>query len=108
MSERMREVATQDHDSHAAAAEGVGGMKFVLGSLLDFDWSGYDVIYAASICFSRELLEGIAARLPLLQPGARFITMVDPGLDEDTFRVTASDTFAMSWGMLQVWVLTRQ
>lgn len=97
MSEKMRTVTGNE-----------GVMSFILGSMLDFDWSGYDVVYAASICFSQELLKGISLKLPMLKKGARYISMVDPELDEATFRVTASGSFAMSWGVLKVSVFTRQ
>jgi len=99
MSELALEKAEQTGNEWCPAS-------FVHASLLTYDWSGYDVVYAASTCFSDELLDSITKLLPLLKPGSRFITM--RYVISTCCEASAKGVFPMSWGDdIEVYVFTR-
>ena len=45
------------------------------GDILQEDWSDGDVIFASAVCYSVEVLEGIADRCRLLKKGTRLIVL---------------------------------
>jgi hypothetical protein len=55
-------------------------------SLLDFDWSDGDVVFANSTCFDDALMAAVAAKAQRLRPGALLITFTR-GLDSAAFEV---------------------
>lgn len=42
---------------------------------MQFKWSHADVIYAASVCYPDELMEGIADKLKFCKKGTRMISL---------------------------------
>eukprot|EP00611_Tribonema_gayanum_P016316 TRINITY_DN2843_c0_g1_i2.p1 TRINITY_DN2843_c0_g1~~TRINITY_DN2843_c0_g1_i2.p1 ORF type:complete len:286 (-),score=110.51 TRINITY_DN2843_c0_g1_i2:255-1112(-) len=64
------------------------GLTMHLGSLLDFDWSDGDVVFANSTCFDDALMASIAAAAQRLRPGALLITFTK-GLESAAFEVSA-------------------
>jgi hypothetical protein len=51
-------------------------IEIVKGDMLEVDWwSNADIVYASSICFPDELVEGIAERCERLKKGARILTL---------------------------------
>ena len=47
----------------------------VQGNILEQDWSDANIIFAASVCFSNELIDAFADKCALLQKGARIMFM---------------------------------
>jgi len=45
------------------------------GDMLQQDWSDADIVFAASVCFSNELLDGFADRCSRLKKGSRILFM---------------------------------
>jgi predicted RNA methylase len=50
-------------------------IEIVKGDMLEVDWSDADIIYASSICFPDELVEGIAKCCSKLKKGTRIIAL---------------------------------
>jgi hypothetical protein len=66
--------------------------------LLQFDWSGADVIYMASTIFTSEVMEQFSRQaVERLAAGARVVTLKTP-LAHPAFVLEATLTVDMSWG----------
>ena len=74
--------------------------------MLELDWSDADIIYASSICFPDELVEGIANHCVRLKKGARILTL--KGFpDRPYLRLEYSLKIKMTWGRCQVLMYTK-
>lgn len=76
------------------------------GSLLDFDWSDGDVVFANSTCFSEELMQQLSVRAENLQPGAIVVTFTK-GLTSTAFELLERKRYRMSWGPATVFIHRR-
>lgn len=76
------------------------------GSLLKFDWSDGDVVFANSTCFDDELMEDLSVTAERLKPGAFVITFTK-GLTSDMFEVLERKRYKMSWGPATVFIHRR-
>jgi len=96
------------YDTSLAAAEQMGSpvVQFVQGDILEYDWFDFDVIFVSSICFSDELMNGIAQRLPRLKTGARFVTMKQVNIPE--LALAHQGASVMSWGNVSIFVYQRK
>ena len=45
------------------------------GDIFEADWSDADIIFVASVCFSNEMLEGVADKCASLKKGTRILFM---------------------------------
>ena len=50
-------------------------ISVIQGDIIDEDWSDADIIFAASVCFPNELMEGFADKLALCKKGTRILFM---------------------------------
>jgi hypothetical protein len=69
----------------------------IQGSLLDFDWSDGDVVFANSTCFDDNLMLKMSKMAETLKPGAIFVTFTK-GLSSKAFEVLERKRYKMSWG----------
>eukprot|EP00607_Mallomonas_marina_P010066 CAMPEP_0182417376 /NCGR_PEP_ID=MMETSP1167-20130531/1836_1 /TAXON_ID=2988 /ORGANISM="Mallomonas Sp, Strain CCMP3275" /LENGTH=465 /DNA_ID=CAMNT_0024590893 /DNA_START=53 /DNA_END=1450 /DNA_ORIENTATION=- len=76
------------------------------GSLLEFDWSDGDVIFANSTCYDDNLMSDMAQLAQNLKPGAFFVTFTK-GLDSPHFEVLERKRYRMSWGPATVFIHRR-
>ncbi|CDW84668.1 sam-dependent methyltransferase [Stylonychia lemnae] len=76
-------------------------LEIIKGDMLQIDWSDADIIYASSICFPDELVEGICDQARKLKKGARILTLKSFP-DRDYLRMEYSLKIKMSWGRCQV------
>ena len=67
--------------------------------MLEVDWwSTADIVYASSICFPDELIEGIMKRCALLKKGSRIITLKDFLAGVPYLRLDYLLKLKMTWG----------
>lgn len=99
----------------AHAAETAADIETICGDILEIDWSGYDVVFLASVCMTPTLLEGVRERAKRLKPGAVLITLQEPsGTFTNTdvmggcFVLETRGSFHMSWGPALAHILIRQ
>jgi SAM-dependent methyltransferase len=76
------------------------------GSLLEFDWSDGDVIFANSTCFDDDLMDDMSKMAEKLKPGSFFITFTK-GLTSNKFEVLERKRYRMSWGPATVYIHRR-
>lgn len=76
------------------------------GSLLEFDWSDGDLVFANSTCFDDGLMSDMAEKARELKPGAFFVTFTK-GLDSPYFEVLERKRYRMSWGPATVFIHRR-
>ena len=50
-------------------------IEVIEGNILEEDWSDADIIMAASVCFSNDLLEAVADKCRELKKGTRILYM---------------------------------
>jgi SAM-dependent methyltransferase len=81
-------------------------VQMVCGSILDYDWSDGDVIFANSTCFDDRLMQDMSAKAEDLRPGAYFVTFTKP-LTSTQFEVLEKKRYSMSWGPATVFVHRR-
>lgn len=83
-------------------------IEIIQGDLLEVDWSNADIVYASSICFPDEIVEGIVKRCELLKKGARVITLKNfPATPLASYlRLDYTLKLKMSWGRCSVHIYT--
>jgi hypothetical protein len=75
--------------------------------MLEVDWSDADIVYASSICFPDELVEGIAKCCAKLKKGTRIITLKDFPTDGYPYlKLEYNLKLKMTWGRCQVMIYT--
>ena len=74
--------------------------------ILKIDWSDADIVFAASLLFSENLMKGIVERMKLLKRGTRMITLKMFQVDED-WELKHSLRVRMSWGFTSVYILEK-
>lgn len=77
-------------------------------SLLNFDWSDGDVVFANSTCFDDELMQSLSDQAESLKPGAIVVTFTK-GLSSKpkTFELLEKKRYKMSWGPATVFIHRR-
>ena len=102
-------VAQQRYESRTAARPELydhadrAAVSMIHGDLLAADpdqdgaWTDGDIVFANSTCFSRDLMDSIAAKAAGLKPGATIITLTQP-LNNPALKMTKARQFPMSWG----------
>jgi len=78
----------------------------IQGDILEVDWSNASLIYASSICFSDELMEGILAKAASLRLGAKFLTL-KPLPSSKLFTLRHSVRVRMTWGHAAVYIFEK-
>ena len=81
----------------------VARVTVLQGDILDVDWSNASFVYASSICFSDELMEGIASKSSALRLGAKFITL-KPLPENNIFTLRQCIRVRMTWGKAGVYI----
>ena len=72
-------------------------LQVVCGDMREIDWSGADIVYASSLCFSSELVEAIHEKMLLLKVGSRIVTLkIIP--DKTNFLLLHTLRVKMTWG----------
>mmetsp|Transcript_12240 Transcript_12240/g.16993 ORF Transcript_12240/g.16993 Transcript_12240/m.16993 type:complete len:104 (+) Transcript_12240:136-447(+) len=72
-------------------------MNFILANFTKNDWSDGNVIFINSTCFSKSLMEKIAAKAVHLVPGSCVVTLTQPIVSQ-SFELLESKKYEMSWG----------
>lgn len=83
--------------------DGSAGMRHVRGSLLEADISDADIVFADSVMFSEDMMDGIAKSVQGLKPGALLVTSNRPDLPPDGLRLLERFTGLSSWANESVW-----
>lgn len=78
----------------------------VQGSLLGYDWSDGDIVFANSTCFDDSLMSAIAKQAELLLPGSMFVTFTK-ALPSGCFEIIDKKRYKMSWGPATVFIQRR-
>jgi len=80
--------------------------------MLELDWwSTADIVYASSICFPDELVEGIAQKCSFMKKGSRIITLKEFAKNEagdlpPYLRLDYNLKVKMTWGRCQIMLYT--
>jgi SAM-dependent methyltransferase len=80
-------------------------VKYIHGSIFDYDWTDCDVAYTASLLFSEEMMLQLVPLVFKMKTGSFFISLKPlPLSDEHTLRIKlVNDSFfKMSWQMARV------
>jgi hypothetical protein len=70
--------------------------------MLEVDWSDADIVYASSICFPDELVDGIAKKCEKLKKGSRIITLKEFPTCYPYLKLEYNLKLKMTWGRCQV------
>jgi hypothetical protein len=82
-------------------------IHIVQGDMLVVDWwSTADIVYASSICFPDELVDGILDKCQFLKPGSRVITLKAFRV-VNYLRLDYALKLKMTWGKCQVHIYTK-
>lgn len=76
-------------------------VQLLEGSIIDYDWSDGDVVFANSTCFDSELMDSITKKATQLKPGAFVITFTKELHMEkypSYFELLEKIKYKMSWG----------
>lgn len=92
--------------SHLETDLPLARMTVLQGDILEVDWSNASIVYASSICFSDELMEGVAAKAASLRLGAKFLTL-KPLPSSKYFVLRQSIRVRMTWGKAAVYILEK-
>eukprot|EP00743_Colponemidia_sp_Colp-15_P010522 GILK01011596.1.p1 GENE.GILK01011596.1~~GILK01011596.1.p1 ORF type:complete len:567 (-),score=61.01 GILK01011596.1:368-2068(-) len=76
--------------------------------ILQEDWSGADILYISSICFSDELLQAIATKTERLKSGSCVVTLKDLRALTGSLRLIENFRVKMSWGKSSCYVFERK
>ena len=88
-------------DSHCRSKQMPSAQTVIMqGDILQEDWSDGDVIFASAVCYSVEVLEGIADRCRLLKKGTRLIVL-NYLPDRPYIELQACCKVSYSWGLQQ-------
>ena len=84
-------------------------IEIIQGNFLNYDWwNCSNVVYAASTCFSEELMASITEKCTLLQKGSIVIFLDKPALlSYDSFTLEGSFQAASTWGQTNVFVFRK-
>lgn len=106
---RLREIQNADMlpDDYCSGGSSYSPVEVVQGDMLQVDWSHADVMYLSSICFSDELMMGLAERARRLKPGTRIITLKHFPKYQDEFEILSSGWYKMTWGRINVLILKK-
>jgi hypothetical protein len=80
-------------------------LEVINGDFLKYDWSGANLIFANSTCFSPELMKSLSTKADELKKGAFFVTFTKklPELS-DKWEICDGFRRLMSWGIATVYV----
>jgi len=81
-------------------------LETVHANMIKADWSDADVIFINSTCFSKPLMEKIAAKAASLAPGSCVVTLTQHIVSQ-YFDLVESKKYEMSWGDATVGILSR-
>lgn len=87
--------------------QSTGSMEFILGSILDYDWSDGDIVFVNSTCFTDDLMNQVSQKANLLSPGAIVITFTN-SLTSTWFDIINTTRYEMSWGPATVYIHRRR
>jgi len=93
-------IAVQNEfETRVSPAYGVSlsEMNFIQANFTKNDWSDGNVIFINSTCFSKSLMEKIAAKAVHLVPGSCVVTLTQPIVSQ-YFELLESKKYEMSWG----------
>lgn len=80
-------------------------IEIVKGDMLEVDWSDADIVYASSICFPDELVDGIAKCCSKLKKGTRIIALKEFPKDGYPYlKLDYNLKLKMTWGRCQVMI----
>ena len=82
-----------------------GHMKFIHGDIFKYDWSNAGVVFAASTCFSHDMMDRIS-EMPV-KPGTLAINFKRP-LISKYWETLESSRKPMSWGPETVFISRRR
>lgn len=81
-------------------------VSLIKASILEYDWSDGDVVFANSTCFNDDLMSKIAVKAEHLKPGSLFITFTK-SLESKRFEIVDRTRYKMSWGLATVYIHRR-
>ncbi|MCX7881476.1 MAG: hypothetical protein N2482_03145 [Patescibacteria group bacterium] len=79
----------------------MGEIDFVLGDILETDFSEADIVFANSTCFPDEIMNNLEQKLLTLKKGARIITLTNR-LKNEAFLLLMSKLYQQNWGQATV------
>ncbi len=83
-----------------------GSIEFLLGDVMEKDFSDGDVVFMHSTCFEGGMMQRLQERLKALKPGSRIVT-VTKDLQGPEFTLVEHREYNMNWGQTTIYVYTR-
>ena len=80
-------------------------LEMIHGNMLEIDWSNADVVYASSICFPKELIDGVIHKANLLKKGTIIASLRE--IDNENFKLLYTFRVKMTWGTCDVHILEK-
>lgn len=96
-SEKALEIYNKDYRPQIAKEVEGREIKFILGNILDIDYSTADVVFMNSTCFQEDLMQALIEPVNKMKPGAILITL-SKTMNSPAFEQYKQITFEFSWG----------